>query len=152
MVAMNLKEKLQHSLKEAMKKGQAQRKTTLRMALAEIKNAEIEKQGPLEDSEMLRILEKEVKARQETIEGAEQAGREDLIDKAEREIDILNEFLPEQLTEEELRQVVMETIAEVQASSMSDMGKVMGALMPRIRGRADGKEANQMVREELQSG
>jgi len=149
---MNLKERLQQSLKEALKKGQAQRKTTLRMALAEIKNAEIEKQGLLEDSEMLRILEKEVKARQETIEGAEQAGREDLIDKAEKEIDILNEFLPEQLTKEELRQVVKETIAEVQAASMSDMGKVMGALMPRIRGRADGKEANQMVREELQSG
>ncbi len=149
---MNIKEKLQQSLKDALKSGQVMRKSTLRLALAEIKNAEVREQRDLKDAEMLGILQKEVKARQETIEGAQQAGREDLIQKAEQEIEILHEFLPEPMTEEELRQIVRETITEVGAASLAEMGQVMGALMPKIRGKADGKEANQLVREELQGG
>jgi hypothetical protein len=146
---MSLKKELRQELKEAMKAGNALRKKAIRLALAEIKNAEIEKGAELEEHEIRGVLQKEVKARQETIEGAEQAQRDDLIQEAEAEIEVLREFLPEPLSEEELRDIVQQVIDDVQAASMRDMGKVMGALMPRIKGRADGKVANQMVREIL---
>ncbi len=152
MVSMSIKEELQQALKEALKSGQNLRKTTLRMALAAIKNAEVEARGELEDDLVLNLLQKEVKARQETIEGAKQAKRPDLIDKAEEEIGILGEFLPQPFSPEELKAMVEKAIAESGASSMADMGKVMGVLMPLIRGRADGKEANQIVRELLGGG
>jgi uncharacterized protein YqeY len=149
MLVMSIKEKVRQALTDAMKSGQDLRKSTLRMALAAIKNAEIEARGELEDDLVLSLLQKEVKARQETIEGAKQADRQDLIDKAEAEIVILNEFLPQPLSEEELKTLVAETIREIGAESMADIGRVMGALMPKIRGKADGKEANQIVRELL---
>lgn len=149
MVSMSIKNQLQDALKEAMKAGQDLRKTTLRMALASIKNAEIEARGELDDDLILNLLQKEVKARQETIEGAQQAKRLDLIEKAEKEIAVINEFLPQPLSQDELRALVAEAIQEAGASGMSDMGKVMGLLMPKIRGKADGKEANQIVRELL---
>jgi hypothetical protein len=149
MMSMSIKNQLQDALKEAMKAGQDLRKTTLRMALASIKNAEIEARGELEDDLILNLLQKEVKARQETIEGAQQAKRPDLIKKAEDEIAVISEFLPQPLSEEELRALVAEAIQEAGASSLGEMGKVMGLLMPKIRGKADGKEANQIVRELL---
>ena len=149
MMNMSIKENLQESLKDALKSGERLRKTTLRMALAAIKNAEVEARGELEDDLVLNLLQKEVKARQETIEGAKQAQRPDLISKAEDEIAVLSEFLPQPLSQEELREVVKTAIKTAGASSMADMGRVMGVLMPLIRGRADGKEANQVVRELL---
>jgi uncharacterized protein YqeY len=152
MVGMTLKTQLQDALTEAMKSGDSLRKATLRLALAAIKNAEIEARGELEEPKILSLLQKEVKARQETIESAEQANRPDLISKAEAEIEILNEYLPQPLTEDELRALVQETIQEAGAGSIQDMGKVMGLLMPKISGRADGKAANQIVRELLQEG
>ena len=146
---MDIKEKLQEDLKDALRSGDPVRKRTLRSALAEIKNAEIERGGPLKESGILKILQKEVKARRETIEGAEQADRQDLIDKAEQEIEVLEEYLPEPLSEAELRDIVQEAIDEVDADSLADIGQVMGQVMPRIRGRAEGKDANRMVRELL---
>lgn len=134
---------------EALKSGEAQRKTTLRMALASIKNAEVEAREDLAEDLVLNLVQKEVKARQETIEAAKQANRPDLIEKAEQEIKILTEFLPQQLSAEELKALVQEAIQKSGASSMSEIGKVMGALMPKIRGKADGKQANQFVRELL---
>ena len=152
MVFMSIKNDLQEGMKSALKAGQDLRKTTLRMALASIKNAEVEARGELEDDLVLNLLQKEVKARQETIEGAKQAKRPDLISKAVEEIAILSEFLPQPLSPEELRGLVEKAIAESGASSMAEMGKVMGVLMPMIRGKADGKEANQIVRELLGGG
>jgi uncharacterized protein len=146
---MSIKDEIRDALTEAMKSGEIQRKSTLRMALASIKNAEVEARGELDEDLVLNIVQKEVKARQETIESAKQAKRPDLIEKAEQEIKILNEFLPQQLSAEELRALVQEAIQESGASSMSEIGKIMGALMPKIRGRADGKQANQIVRELL---
>lgn len=151
-MGMTLKTQLRDALTEALKAGDAQRKTTLRMALAAIKNAEVEARGELDEDRVLSLLQKEVKSRQETIEGAEQANRPDLITKAETEIEILNTFLPKPLSEEELRGLVKEAVEEVGAESIADMGRVMGVLMPKIRGKADGKEANQIVRELLQAG
>ncbi|MBS1248968.1 MAG: putative protein YqeY [Chloroflexi bacterium] len=146
---MNLKAQLRETLKEAMKSQDALRKKVMRMTLAQVKNAEVAKQEELEETEVLGVLEKEVKARREAIEGAQQAGRPGLIEEAEAEIAILQEFLPESLSEEELRTIVEEVIADVGATSMREMGKVMGALMPKIKGRADGGVANKMVREIL---
>jgi len=148
---MSIKEKLRDELTAALRAGDAQRKTTLRMALASIKNAEVEVRGELKEGLVLNLIQKEVKARQETIEGAQQANRPDLISKAEEEIAILNEFLPEQLSEEELRALVQEAIEESGASSMTEIGAIMGVLMPKIRGKADGKQANQIVRDLLRA-
>jgi len=149
MMSMKIKTKLRDALTEALKAREAQRKMTLRMALAAIKNAEVEVRGELEDDMVLNLLQKEVKSRQETIEGAKLANRPDLITKAEIEIGILNEFLPKPLSTEELRVLVQEAIDESGATSMTEIGSVMGALMPKIRGKADGKVANQIVRELL---
>jgi len=152
MVNMSIKDDLQEALKVALKSGQNLRKTTVRMALASIKNAEVEARGELEDDLVLNLLQKEVKARQETIEAAIKAQRPDLISKAEEEIAILGEFLPQPLSQEELRALVESAVAESGASSIADIGRVMGVLMPKIRGKADGKEANQIVRELLGGG
>lgn len=149
---MSIKEKLRNALTEALKSGETMRKTTLRMALAAVKNAEVEAREEIGDDLVLNLIQKEVKARQETIEGAKKAERPDLIEKAESEIQILNEFLPEQLSTEDLKALVQEAIDESGASSMAEMGQVMGVLMPKIRGKADGKEANQIVRELLGGG
>ena len=152
MVNMSIKDDLQEALIVALKSGQDLRKTTVRMALASIKNAEVEARGELEDDLVLNLLQKEVKARQETIEAAIMAKRPDLINKAEEEIAVLGEFLPQPLSQEELRALVEDAIAESGASSMADIGQGMGVLMPKIRGKADGKEANQIVRELLGGG
>jgi uncharacterized protein YqeY len=149
MLSMSIKEQLRDALIEAMKSGQDLRKTTVRMALASIKNAEIEARGEIKDDLVLNLLQKEVKARQETIDAAKQAKRPDLIKKAEEEIVVLGEFLPQPLSAEELRSLIQEAIDESGATSMAEIGKVMGVLMPKIRGKADGKEANQIVRELL---
>jgi uncharacterized protein YqeY len=146
---MSIKKQLRDALTEALKAGENQRKTTLRMALASIKNAEVEARGDLDEDLILNLLQKEVKARHETIEGAKKANRPDLIEKAEAEIKILSDFLPQQLSTEELRVFVQEAIEESGASSMAEIGKIMGVLMPKIRGKADGKAANQIVRELL---
>ena len=142
---MSTKEKLTQSLKEAMKAKDDRRKRVVRMAMTSIKNAEIDKKGELEEPDVLAILQKEVKARHETIEGAKKAGRDDLIAEAEAEIAVLEEYLPQALSSEELEALVKEAIAEVGATTPKEMGMVMKALMPKVRGRADGKEANQIV-------
>ncbi|RME07423.1 MAG: GatB/YqeY domain-containing protein, partial [Anaerolineae bacterium] len=135
--------------KAAMKARDELRKRVLRMALAAIKNAEVAAQGALDEPEVLALLQKEVKARHETIEGARQAGRQDLIEEAEAEIQVLESYLPQPLSPEELEALVRQAIEEAGATSMKDMGRVMGILMPKIRGRADGKQANQIVRQLL---
>lgn len=148
---MNTKEKLTEDLKDAMRARDEVRKRTIRMALAAIKNAEIENQAVLEESSVLAILQKEVKSGYETIEGAEQAGRDDLIAEAKAEIAVLEVFLPQALSTEEIEGIVAETITEVGATSLREMGQVMQAVMPKVRGRADGKEVNQIVRKLLSS-
>lgn len=148
---MDTKEKLNQALKTAIREGDQLRKSVLRMALAAIKNAEIDKRTELDTPSMLAILQKEVKSRRETIEGAQQAGRDDLIETAQSEIAILESFLPQPLTPEELDILVKEAIAEVGASSPREMGLVMKSLMPKVQGRADGKEVSQAVRQALNS-
>ncbi len=126
------------------------RKRTLRLALAAIKLAEVEKGAPLDEGALLGIIQKEIKTRQEMIEDARRAGREDLIATAEAEMAVLREFLPPPLDTEALEKLAQETIAAVGAKSMKEMGKVMAALMPKVQGRADGKQVSAIVRRLLQ--
>lgn len=149
---MSVKEQLQQALTQAMRQQDALRKRTLRLALSAVKLVEVEKGRPLTDAEVWAVLQKEIKARQETIEGAEQAGRQDLIDEARAEIAVLEEFLPAPLTPEELEALAREIIAEVGASSPRDMGKVMKPLMAKVQGRASGSEVSQIVRRLLAEG
>jgi len=148
---MNTKLKLSDELKDAMRARDVIRKRTIRMALAAIKNAEIDKGGELEEPFILSILQKEVKFRLETIEGAQRAGRQDLIVEAEAEITILNGFLPHPLTSEEIERLAKDAVAEAGATTPREMGNVMKLLIPRIQGRADGKDASQIVQRLLRS-
>jgi uncharacterized protein YqeY len=146
---MKTKEHLQNDLKDAMRAKDEKRKTTIRMALAAIKNAEIDKGHEIEDSEVQAILQKEVKSRREAIEDAKRAQRQDIIAENMAEIKILEVYLPQQLTPHEIEGLAREAIQEVGATSPNEIGQVMKVLMPRVRGRADGKEVNQVVRQLL---
>ena len=146
---MNTKLKLSDELKDALRARDELRKRTLRMALAAIKNVEIDKGSELDEPAILAILQKEVKNRQETIEGAQQAKRDDLIVEARAEIAVLEAFLPQALTSNELEKLAREAIAESGATSPREMGNVMRLLMPKIQGRADGKDASQIVQKLL---
>lgn len=146
---MDTKDKLSETLKDAMRNKDELRKRTVRLALAAIKNAEIDRKETLKEPEILAILQKEVKSRRETIEGAQMAGRQDLIDEAEAEIIVLEGFLPQPLTPEELEELARAAVEEAGATSPREMGKVMQLLIPRIQGRADGKAASQVVQKLL---
>ena len=150
-MTMKLKNQIQTALTAAMKAKDEDTKRTLRLVMSSIKLAEVEKQGELDPSRILGILQKEVKTREDSILEAQVAGRQDLIEQAKREIEILNQFLPKQMDEEELRQAAREVIEETGASSMRDMGSVMKNLMPKLEGRASGQEASRTVRELLQN-
>jgi hypothetical protein len=147
---MSLKEELLVDMKKAMKDEKKQKLSVIRMARAAIKNMEIEDRKDLSDEEIVGVLAKEVKQRKESISEYEKVGKDDVVADLKKEIKILNKYLPEQLSKEELVDIVEETIAETGAEDMSDMGKVMGAIMPRVKGRADGNQVNELVRERLQ--
>jgi uncharacterized protein YqeY len=146
---MTLKEQINNSIKDAMRAGDELRKTTLRMALAAIKLAEVQKGGPLAEATVLGLVQKEVKSRHEAIEDARKANRPELEAGAHAEIAILQEFLPQPLTSQELEQLVRDAIAETGATSPREMGKVMGILTPRTKGRADGKAVSDLVKQML---
>jgi len=148
---METKTQLESALKDAMRAGDDVRKRTLRMALAAVRQAEIDRQTTLDEAAVLAILQKEIKTRRESIEEARKAGREELAVASEAEIDVLQAFLPKAIGPDELRALVEAAIAETGAAGPADMGKVMKALMPRIQGRAPGDQVSQMVRELLAS-
>lgn len=146
------KEELQEALKDAMRANDDLRKRTLRMALAAIRLAEVEKGGALDESAVLGILHKEVKTRQEAVEEAQRAGREDLVQAAQAEIEILKTFLPAPFSPQDLEALVRQVIVEVGATSLREMGQVMKVLMPRLEGRATGQQASETVRRLLSQG
>jgi uncharacterized protein YqeY len=148
---MKLKENIQKALTSAMKERDEDTKRTLRLVMSTIKLAEVEEHGDLDESRVLAILQKEVKTREDSIQEAQAAGRQDLIQQAEREIEILNLFLPKQMEDEELKQLAKEVIQETDAASIRDMGMVMKNLMPKLEGRASGQDASKIVRELLQN-
>ncbi len=148
---MELKDRIDSECKTALKSGEKIKVSTLRMILAEVKNAEIAKRGDLSEEELLAVVAREARKRKEAIEEFGKGGREDLVAKESEELAIIQAYLPEQMSDGEVRSIVEETIKEVGATSSGDLGKVMGKLMPKIKGKADGKKVNQMVREMLQS-
>jgi uncharacterized protein YqeY len=148
---MSTKTKLESALKDAMRASDDVRKRTLRMAISAIRLAEVEKGGSLDESALLAIVLKEVKSRQETIEEAQRAGRPDLVESSEAEIQVLHDFLPQSLAPEELENLARQVIAEVGATSPREMGLVMKTLVPRLEGRATGEQASQVVRRLLSS-
>ena len=146
---MNIKDQLQSDLKEAMRAGDTLRKNTLRMALSAIKLAEIEKNNPVDDPATLAIIHKEVKSRREAIADAQRANRPDLVQTAEQEISLLEQYLPKALDQAELEALARQAIQETGATSLKEMGQVMKLLMPRLQGRATGDQASQVVRKLL---
>ncbi len=146
---MGLKERLKADMKEAMKAKDKVKLSTIRMINSLIKNAEIEKRGELTDEEIIQLLMKYAKQRKESIEMYEKGGRQDLVEKEKAELAVVESYLPKQMSEDEIREIVKQTIEEVGASSIKDMGKVMKAVMPKVKGRADGSVVNRIVKELL---
>ena len=132
-----------------MRSGDTVRKNTVRLALAAIKQAEVDKQTTLDDLAVIALLQKEIKNRKEALEEAKKANREDLIKDNEAEIAVLEVFLPAAMSADELREIVAAAIAETGATSMVDMGNVMKAALPKVAGRAPGGEVSAMVKELL---
>lgn len=147
---MPTKNDLENALKDAMRAGDDLRKRTLRMALAAVRFAEIEKGVELDEPVILAILQKEIKSRQEAITDAERANRPDLASANTAEIAILEGFLPAALSSSELEVLAQQAITEVGATEPRDMGRVMKVLIPRLQGRATGDQASQVVRRLLQ--
>lgn len=147
---MTIKSQLNESMKDAMKSGDEVRKRTVRMALAAVKQAEVDKRIELDDTAVMNLLQKEVKNRREAIEEAKKANRADLVDANEAEIKVLQAFLPKAMPAEELQALVQAAIAESGAASPADMGKVMKVVMPKVAGRAPNDMVSDAVRELLQ--
>jgi hypothetical protein len=143
---MVTREELEKQLKDAMRASDELRKRTLRMILSAVKLAEVEKRGALDEAGMLSVMQREVKTRQEALADAERAGRAEMAEDVKAELQIVQSYLPAAMPAEELEALVRQAMAEVNGSSPGDMGKVMKTLMPRIQGRADGKEVNLVVR------
>ena len=146
---MTLRSRLDDEIKAAMRSGDAMRRDALRMILAAVQKVEKEGKHTLSDEEMVAVLARELKVRQESLEAFTAGGRSDLAAKESHAIAIVTEFLPKPLSETELRALVDQAIAETGAAGAKEMGKVMGWLSPRIRGRADGKAVSQLVTQAL---
>ena len=148
---MSLREELSLGVKDAMKAREAGklRLKVLRMVMAAVKNKEIDAKRQLDDEEVLEVLAKEAKLRQESIPEWEKAGRQEQVAELRQEIAVLEEYLPEQMDENAIRALVQDAISSTGTLSMKEMGKVMGLIMPQVKGRADGKLVNKIVKELL---
>jgi hypothetical protein len=146
---MSLLERIEIELKEAMQARNAERRDALRLILSSLRSAEKDLQRPLEDSEELQVMQRERKRRQEAAEAFRAGGRDEQAEAEERELALLEEFMPSPLSEEELEEIIDNVIAEVGATSVRDLGRVMADVMPQVSGRADGSTVSQLVREKL---
>jgi uncharacterized protein YqeY len=146
---VDLKAKLNQDLKEALKAKDEVKLRTVRMLLAAIKNFEVEKMGPATDEEIFQIMSKEIKKRQEAIEMYEKGGRPDLAQAEKQEIEVIQSYMPNQLSEEEIRELAKKVISEMNLKSPKDVGTAMKVIMPQVKGRADGKLVNKIVSELL---
>ena len=140
---------IEDELREAMKARDAERRDALRLILNALKGSQKELQRPLTEEEELQVLQRERKRRVEAAEAFRTGGREEQAEAEERELEVLEEFMPEPLSEDEIDEIVDDVIAEVGATSMADLGRVMADVMPQIAGRADGSQVSQIVREKL---
>ena len=145
----DLKEKLKNDLKQAMKSGDTLRRSVIRLVLSAVKNAEIARQADLEDSDILGVIAKEARQREESIEAFKQGNRQDLLAAEEAELSVLQEYLPRQITRDEIITEARRVIQEVGAQGPGDKGKVMPKLIAELKGKADGREINAVVTELL---
>lgn len=143
---MSLKDLLADDLKSAMKDKDIVRKNTVQMVRAGVLQIEKDKKVTLDDEGVLEVIAKQLKQRKDSLPDYEKSGREDLVAELKAEIDVLMKYLPEQLTEEELRVIVADAISQTNASSIKDMGKIMAFVMPKTKGRADGKLINEIAK------
>ena len=148
---MTLRDRLTEDMKQAMKDKEAGKLklSVIRMVRSAAKNVEIDRRKELDDNELLDVVAKEVKMRRDSLDEFRKAGRPELLAVLEQEIAILMEYLPEQMSEAAVRALVTQAVADAQAASAKDMGKVMALLMPKVKGRADGKLVNTIVKELL---
>ncbi len=146
---MSLLERLNNDMKQAMKNKDKDKLTNIRMLKAAIQNESIKIGGDLSEEDELTVLSREVKQRKDSLHEFEKAGRQDLVDKVRAELKHVEIYMPDQLSEEELTEIVTSVIAETGASSKKDMGKVMAALMPKVKGKADGSLVNKLVQQHL---
>jgi uncharacterized protein YqeY len=147
---MDMKERLRTDMVAAMRAGDADRRNTLRMLMAAVKQIEIDGQKVLNDAGVQAVLMKQAKQRRESITGYEEAGRAELAAGEKAELAIIESYLPQMMGREEVRKIAAEVIAEIGTSNMKAMGQVMGRLMPQLKGKADGQLVNEVVRELLQ--
>jgi uncharacterized protein len=146
---VSLIEEIQDELKDAMRARDAERRDALRLILNSLKGSEKELRRPLSEEEELQVLQRERKRRVEAAEAFRNGGREEQAAAEERELEVLEEFMPEPLSEDEIEDIVDDVIAEVGATRLADLGRVMADVMPQIAGRADGSQVSQIVREKL---
>jgi uncharacterized protein len=146
---MNLIERIEDELKAAMRARDQELTGTLRLTLASLRAAEKEVQRPLKEDEELHVLQRERKRRLEAAEAFRAGGREEQAAKEERELEVIQRFMPEPVDEEELERIIDDAIAETGATSLRDLGRVMADVMPQVAGRADGSAVSQLVREKL---
>lgn len=146
---MMLKEKLQQEMKDALKSGDSRKRTLLGMVLSAIKNKEIEKRGELGDDDVIAVIASEIKKRKDSVEQFEKGGRPELAEGEKKELEMLMVYMPKQMSEDEVRIEVKKTITETGAKDIKEMGKVIGAVMAKIKGKADGQTVSQLVKEEL---
>lgn len=148
---MSLLNQLNVDMKHAMKRKDKETLNVIRMVKASLQNESIKlSKSELSEDEEITILSRELKQRKDSLQEFNSAGRSDLVEKTNNEINILEKYMPEQYSEEELEVIVQKTIQEIGATSIQDMGKVMGALMPKVKGKADGSHVNQLVKKLLQ--
>jgi len=140
-----LKEKLHEDLKKFMKEKNSLALNTVRSVIAEIKNKEVEKGSEITDEEILQIIRKQIKMREDSIGQFKSAGRDDLAEKEAKELEILKNYLPEELSEEELEEIIQETIKELNATSKKDFGNVMKTVIQKVQGRADNRKINEIL-------
>jgi uncharacterized protein YqeY len=146
---MDIKQALENALHDAMRSKNDTVLKSIRLVMSTVKLAEIEKGKPMDDAGIISVLQKEIKSRKESIADAEKASRPDLISAANAEISVLEAYLPKQISDAELNEIVKNAIAEIQASGPSDMGKVMKIVMPKVQGRVAGDVLSQAVRKQL---
>jgi uncharacterized protein YqeY len=146
---MSLIARIEDELKDAMRARDQERTDTLRMTLASLRSAEKELQRPLKDDEELQVLQRERKRRNEAAEAFREGGRLERAEKEERELAVIEEFMPEPMSEEDIERIIDDAIAETGATSLRDLGRVMADVMPQVAGRADGSTVSQLVREKL---
>ena len=146
---MSLEERLIDEMKEAMKSNDKLRLSTIRMIRSAAKNKEIEQRQKLNDEDIQRVIQGMIRRGEDSLEQFRAGGRMDLVEKESKELEILRSFLPQSLSQEDILKMIDQSVEEVQASSLKDLGKVMKSVMPKLQGKADGKLVNQLVKERL---